>query len=78
MQMTNRTRFGPFLFLWVVWNGRARAGVVGALAGEGERCQEEGGYRAQKRDCGLRINEINLIFSIRQPRRGPGLAGRAA
>lgn len=43
MQMTNRTRFGPFLFLWVVWNGGARAGVVGALAGEGGEMPRGGG-----------------------------------
>lgn len=36
-----------------------------------------GGYGGLKIDCGLRINEINLIFSIQPPRRGPAeLGGR--
>jgi hypothetical protein len=76
MQMTNRTRFGPFLFLWVVWNGEVGVGG-GRLQGRGRDAKRRGATGPEK-DCGLRINEINLIFSIRQPRRGPGLAGRAA
>lgn len=43
----------------------------------GEEVPRKGGYGDLKRDCGLQINEINLIFSIQPSRSGPAeLGGR--
>lgn len=68
MQMTNRTRFGPFCAFG--WGGGFREGGGGEVP-------RGGGCGGQKKDCGLQINEINLIFPIQRRRRGPAeLGGR--